>query len=64
MGKIRTTLIKRTAEKFIEKSDRFGDGFEENKKILDEMEVASSKRLRNMIAGYITHKLSGNAASE
>jgi len=51
MGRIKSTLIKRTAEKLIVEEE-FAGNFDENKKILGE--TMPSKRMRNMIAGYIT----------
>lgn len=35
--------------------ERFKESFEENKKIVDELIEYKSKKLRNKIAGYITH---------
>jgi len=52
MGRIKPTLVKRTARQLIEKSDEsFGKTFEENKKALGR--TLSSKKMRNKIAGYI-----------
>ena len=51
MGRIKSTLIKRTAEKLIQKHE-FSKDFEENKKLIDK--TMPSKRIRNMVAGYIT----------
>lgn len=50
MGKIKSALIKRTSEKLIQRHE-FSDSFEKNKKILGR--TMPSKRMRNMIAGYI-----------
>lgn len=53
MGQIKATVIKRTAEKLIRNEDiGFSEDFEENKKIVDGL--MPSKRMRNMVAGYIT----------
>jgi len=53
MGRIKTTLVKRTAKELLEKSpDSFSSNFEENKKALGN--TMPSKPLRNKIAGYIT----------
>jgi len=53
MGRIKSTLIKRTSRKLLENSDEsFGKTFEENKKSLGS--TLPSKRMRNSIAGYIT----------
>ena len=55
MGRIKTTLIKRTANSLIKKyPDRFTEDFEENKKTVEELAEIQSKKLRNVIAGYIT----------
>jgi|TARA_B100001971_G_C18225252_1_gene559963 small subunit ribosomal protein S17e len=53
MGRIKSTLIKRTSRQLIENSDEsFGKTFEENKKSLGN--TLPSKRMKNRIAGYIT----------
>ncbi len=52
MGKIKTRLIKRTAETLMKEKDLgFSEDFEKNKKILGE--EMPSKKVRNQIAGYI-----------
>ena len=52
MGKIKTRLIKRTAETLMKQKDlNFSEDFEKNKKILGE--EMPSKKVRNQIAGYI-----------
>ena len=62
MGRIKTTLVKRTARTLLDKSpESFDENFEKNKKALGS--TMPSKRLRNMIAGYVsrlkrnTHKI-------
>ncbi|MEB3861091.1 MAG: 30S ribosomal protein S17e [Desulfurococcales archaeon] len=56
MGKVRTTLVKRTARKLLaEYRDLFTRDFEHNKKVVSELIEYRSKKLRNQIAGYITH---------
>ncbi len=52
MGRIKSTLIKRTA-RILVKEPMFGDTFEHNKKIL--ANSMPSKKTRNRIAGYIGH---------
>jgi len=55
MGRIKTTLIKRTAKKLMsDSSDRFTDKFDDNKKSVTESLNVDSKKLRNTIAGYMT----------
>jgi len=55
MGRIKTMLIKRTVNSLIAKHpDRFKDDFEENKKLVEDVAEIRSKKLRNVIAGYLT----------
>ncbi len=51
MGKIKTRLIKRTANTLLKEDINFNDTFEKNKKILGR--EMPSKKVRNQIAGYI-----------
>ena len=51
MGKIKTKLVKKSAEELLKKDFDFSEDFEKNKKILTE--VTTSKKIRNQIAGYI-----------
>jgi ribosomal protein S17E len=59
MGRIKSTLAKRTSEKVMKELD-FTENFDENKKILDK--TMPSKRMRNIIAGYITRLARRNAS--
>jgi len=52
MGRIKTTLVKRTAKGLLERTpDSFSPNFEQNKKSLGN--TMPSKPIRNKIAGYI-----------
>jgi len=52
MGRIKSTLVKRTSRQLLKNSDEsFGKTFEENKKALGT--TLSSKKIRNKIAGYV-----------
>jgi|TARA_Y100000310_G_scaffold340551_1_gene436693 small subunit ribosomal protein S17e len=54
MGKIKTTLIKRTSNKLVRNNpEYFSKKFEDNKKLLPKVAEIRSKKLRNIIAGYI-----------
>jgi len=58
MGRIRTGFVKRAAEKILkEHKDQFSANFDENKIKVTEKAEVPSKKLRNLIAGYITHKI-------
>ena len=55
MGRIKTKLIKRNVQELIEKyRDRFTTNFGDNKKIVSELVEVNSKKLRNIMAGYVT----------
>lgn len=55
MGRIKTTQIKRVAKKLVrDNSDKFKKDFSENKKIVSELIDVYSKKLRNVITGYVT----------
>lgn len=62
MGRIKTQLIKRTTEDIVSKdSEDFTTEFNVNKKILDSKLNIRSKKMRNVIAGYVTRlKKKGN----
>lgn len=56
MGKVRIRLVKRTAKKLLELyPNLFTTDFEHNKQIVNVLVKTPSKKLRNQIAGYITH---------
>jgi ribosomal protein S17E len=52
MGRIKSSLIKRTARALMKVENKFDETFNKNKKVL--RNSMPSKRLRNRIAGYIT----------
>lgn len=55
MGKVRSSLIKRTAKRTLSKyPERFSKDFEHNKKAVSDVLIFPSKRMRNMVAGYLT----------
>ncbi len=54
MGRIKTTLVKRTAEEVLKRNpDIFTIDFDKTKKSLDKVADIQSKKLRNTIAGYV-----------
>jgi len=58
MGRIKTVAIKRLGDELImEHGSLFGADFEKNKKALEEIGRIKSKKIRNVIAGYITKKM-------
>ena len=55
MGRIKTMLIKRTTEELMDKyGNEFTVTFDDNKRILDGKAKITSKKMRNIIAGYAT----------
>ncbi|MEZ0290793.1 MAG: 30S ribosomal protein S17e [Sulfolobales archaeon] len=57
-GNVRTKYIKSTARKLLEAyPDLFKPDFEYNKKLVAQLVNTKSKKVRNQIAGYITHLL-------
>jgi len=59
LGNVRPDKIKRIARELIRKyPDKFTTNFEENKKILSNIALIPSTRLRNSVAGYITRLMS------
>ena len=53
MGRIKSTLIKRTARDLLREENVFSKSFENNKKVLGM--TMPSKKVRNKIVGYISH---------
>ncbi len=55
MGRIKTKLIKRVTHKlFRDHAQDFKATFDENKKAVEKFAEFPSKKVRNVIAGYIT----------
>jgi small subunit ribosomal protein S17e len=56
MGQIKNLALKNIARTLIEKyPERFSTDFEKNKEELEKLVILESKKIRNMIAGYIVH---------
>ena len=55
MGRIKTTLVKRKSKELLKAhGDKFSADFEHNKKVTGQYVKVASKKLRNIIAGYMT----------
>jgi small subunit ribosomal protein S17e len=62
MGRIRTRWIKNVANELIKKyPDKFNTDFENNKKILAELNLIEDKIIRNKVCGYIVTVISKQA---
>jgi small subunit ribosomal protein S17e len=57
MGRVRTKTVKKSARVIIEKyySRLSANDFHTNKRVCDEVAILPSKRMRNKVAGFITH---------
>lgn len=56
MGKIRTKTVKRASKQVVEKYfGKLNKDFYSNKRVVMDVTVAQSKKLKNKISGYTTH---------
>ncbi len=56
MGKIRTKTVKRAAKQVVEKHfSKLNRDFYVNKRVVLDVTIATSKKLKNKISGYTTH---------
>ncbi len=54
MGRIKSKLVKRTANTLLKQENKFTGKFEDNKNLLKGLKT--SKKIRNQISGYITRQ--------
>ncbi len=55
MGRIKSTPVKNLARDIVsEHGDRFTTDFDKNKTIIKEVKKIKSKKIRNVVAGYVT----------
>jgi small subunit ribosomal protein S17e len=65
MGRIKSKAIKNLAREIIaEHGNRLTADFEKNKKILHEVRKIESKKVRNVVAGYITKEMERSKRSD
>ena len=58
MGRIKTVLIKRLGNEIVKRyKEKLSDDFEKNKKIVENIIKIKSKKMRNIIVGYITREM-------
>lgn len=56
MGRIKTSFVKDIGKRLYEKhADKFTTNFSKNKEIIKQLVDIKSKKLRNVIAGYVTN---------
>jgi len=64
MGRVKTLPIKRVTNEIFEKyKDRLTFDYAKNKQFLDTIAETHSKKVRNIIAGYLTRLAKANAAN-
>ena len=57
MGRIKTQQIKSKGDQLFERhGSAYTDDFEANKKLVEKHATVKSKKLRNILAGYLTRK--------
>ena len=60
MGKVRTEHVKRMAKELIKRfPERFSGSFNTNKQAVGALLQGATPKLRNRVAGYITHVFAG-----
>jgi len=63
LGKVRTEHIKRIARELLRRyPTKFTPDFETNKRLVKELTIIESTRLRNRVAGYITRLVGSQIA--
>lgn len=63
MGRIKTRLVKAITHSLLEEHrDSFSTNYEENKVKVAELVSVKSKKLRNIIAGYVTRMVKAQAS--
>ena len=60
MGRIKSTMIKKTAKLLLKEENHFTSDFGNNKKVLGD--TMPSKKMRNKIVGYISRLLKAKQA--
>jgi len=59
VGKVKNVFIKNLAKSLIEKyPGKFGKDFGKNKEELNKIITLESKKIRNLVAGYLVHLIS------
>jgi small subunit ribosomal protein S17e len=60
LGNVRTEQIKRIGKELIRRfPNKFSGDFENNKHMVDALIQGATTKIRNQIAGYITHAFAG-----
>jgi small subunit ribosomal protein S17e len=58
VGRVKTVSIKVMGNQIIKEHGKlFTDNFEKNKRVLDEIREIKSKKIKNILTGYITKEI-------
>jgi small subunit ribosomal protein S17e len=58
MGRVKNIAVKTLGNDILEKHrGKFTDDFDSNKKVIAEVRPIKSKKIRNIVAGYVTKKV-------
>ena len=59
MGKVKTEHIKRLGKELMSRfPNKFSSNFKDNKHVVDALTEGATTKVRNQVAGYITHTIS------
>jgi small subunit ribosomal protein S17e len=59
LGKVKTEHIKRLGQELMSRfPDKFSSNFNDNKRAVDALTEGATTKVRNQVAGYITHTIS------
>jgi len=59
LGKVKTEHIKRLGQELMSRfPDKFSSNFDDNKRAVDALTEGATTKVRNQVAGYITHTIS------
>jgi small subunit ribosomal protein S17e len=59
LGKVKTEHIKRLGKELISRfPEKFSGNFDDNKHAVEELTKGTTTKVRNQVAGYITHTIS------
>jgi small subunit ribosomal protein S17e len=59
LGKVKTEHIKRLGQELMSRfPEKFSSNFDDNKRAVDALTEGATTKVRNQVAGYITHTIS------
>jgi len=59
LGKVKTEHIKRLGQELMSRfPEKFSSNFDDNKRAVDTLTEGATTKVRNQVAGYITHTIS------